>query len=745
MAISYSIAGGADADKFNIDSTTGKLTFRTAPDFENPGDANTDNIYEVTVEATDAGGASSTQDMRVTVKDVSENLPPQITSAAAVSVNENQTDVTTVTATDPDDTGGITPPDPVPPGDGIIPADRNFPWNPGLTSKGGIPVRTQIAATLAAGSTQAQIQAAIDACPAGQVVLLAAGNFTINNLLRINKGITLRGAGAGKTILTKTNGATSRTTTVVAGTIATGGPLNNMIYAPQNQSPPDQQPIILVSNGRWGKPDNTTSQNLTADGAAGVTSVTVSNASGFTAGQIVLLDEISNWSLVTPPPGFSPSGLQTKVGDHVEWQMHSPAASWDDPPAAFGWFCRGYPSGSSSSSDTDGRAISEIKEIASVTGNTITFTSPLSIGYRVSHRAQLTRYTATGNGALPVFNAGIENLTMVGGSEGNLRFKITAYCWAKNIEVTQWTGEGIAIEDSFRTELRDSYIHTGSQPTPGGGGYAISLADGSSEVLIENNISRDVNKVIVSRSSGTGSVVAYNYMDDGWISYNTAWQEIGLNASHMSGPHHVLFEGNYSFNMDTDITHGSSQYITYFRNYVTGRRGSWTGSESNPRTAGVHSWSKQFTFIGNILGRPGQMSGWLYTDPMMGCDVNGSNCVGGVSGQWANSKSGNIWMVGYDDGQWNQQAESGALSTVIRDGNYDFLTNSQKWHNTPGGFTIPNSMYLTSTPAFFGSNPWPWVNPATGALSTLPAKARYDAGTPNDVSARSSPRKPLKR
>ena len=70
------------------------------------------------------------------------------------------------------------------------------------------------------------------------------------------------------------------------------------------------------------------------------------------------------------------------------------------------------------------------------------------------------------------------------------------------------------------------------------------------------------------------------------------------------------------------------------------------------------------------------------------------------------------------------------LSTVIRDGNYDFLTNSQRWHNTPGGFAIPNSMYLTSKPAFFGNNPWPWVNPATGAIYTLPAKARYDAGTP---------------
>src|SRR5262249_41144518 len=156
----------------------------------------------------------------------------------------------------------------------------------------------------------------------------------------------------------------------------------------------------------------------------------------------------------------------------------------------------------------------------------------------------------------------------------------------------------------------------------------------------------------------------------------------------------------------------------------------------NSRAAGVSSWAKAFSFIGNIFGRPGKMSNWLYTDPMMGCNANGSNCVGGVAGSWGgNGQTGNIWQVGYDaTDQWNQEAEPGALSTVIRDGNYDYLTNSQRWHNTPGGFTIPSSMYLgTAKPAFFGSNPWPWVDPTTGTIYALPAKARYDAGTPNGI------------
>ena len=46
--------------------------------------------------------------------------------------------------------------------------------------------------------------------------------------------------------------------------------------------------------------------------------------------------------------------------------------------------------------------------------------------------------------------------------------------------------------------------------------------------------------------------------------------EVGLNASHMVGPHHVLFEGNYSFNFDSDKTHGNAIYHTVFRNHLRG-------------------------------------------------------------------------------------------------------------------------------------------------------------------------------
>ncbi|MBU0653550.1 MAG: cadherin domain-containing protein [Gammaproteobacteria bacterium] len=101
----YSIAGGADAALFTVDPTTGVLTFTTAPDFENPNDANSDGIYEVIVKVDDSQGGTDEQALSITVLNV--NDPPAITSdgagdTAALSVAENQVVTTTVVAEDDD-------------------------------------------------------------------------------------------------------------------------------------------------------------------------------------------------------------------------------------------------------------------------------------------------------------------------------------------------------------------------------------------------------------------------------------------------------------------------------------------------------------------------------------------------------------------------------------------------------------------------------------------------------------------
>ena len=63
-------AGGADGDRFTI-GRSGQLALRSAGDFENPGDANGDGVYEVTVRVSD-GTFSATAALSVTVSDRNE-------------------------------------------------------------------------------------------------------------------------------------------------------------------------------------------------------------------------------------------------------------------------------------------------------------------------------------------------------------------------------------------------------------------------------------------------------------------------------------------------------------------------------------------------------------------------------------------------------------------------------------------------------------------------------------------------
>ena len=68
-ALTYSIAGGADAAKFTIIAGTGALTFIIPPDFEAPMDVGANNVYDVTVRVSD-GALTDTQAIAVTVIDV---------------------------------------------------------------------------------------------------------------------------------------------------------------------------------------------------------------------------------------------------------------------------------------------------------------------------------------------------------------------------------------------------------------------------------------------------------------------------------------------------------------------------------------------------------------------------------------------------------------------------------------------------------------------------------------------------
>jgi hypothetical protein len=85
----------------------------------------------------------------------------------------------------------------------------------------------------------------------------------------------------------------------------------------------------------------------------------------------------------------------------------------------------------------------------------------------------------------------------------------------------------------------------------------------------------------------------------------------------MVGSHHVLFEGNYGFNIDSDQTHGNAIFSTFFRNYARGYRRPFTTLDGTHvddttgccgplRAAAAHVYAYWFSFIGNVLGTPGR-------------------------------------------------------------------------------------------------------------------------------------------
>ena len=559
----------------------------------------------------------------------------------------------------------------------FLPSDRLTTWVPGLMAVGGIPGRSTIfetlhAATYGNGTSDASsaIKAALDSCPVGQVVQLSAGPFLCNqSFLNIHRGITLRGAGAGLTTLKKTNGA-----------------------QPDTEASGDPQPLVIIGPNRWPKPDDTTSPTLMVDGVKGSVSITVADAAGLAAGQIVLLEERSGASW--QPDRLGRGQIWASADYKVVWMMHLPNYGGDDcdgadaagpfdlpnsrPPQAMSWFCR-----------TD-RPTAELKELAAVVGNVVTFATPLHTDYRASHIAQLTRYT--GENAY-VKHAGVEGLTVVGGGNGGIRFEAAAHCWAKDCEVAVWHDEGFVVNNSFRVEIRDSYLHDAAWSPPGGAGYAISFANGSSEILVENCISIRANKVMVSRCAGAGSVFGYNYADAGFINTIEEWIEIGLNASRMVGSHPVLFEGNYGFDFDSDHTHGNSIAMTVFRNHLRGVRMPFvnphtghTGDDAvqrdhGPRRCvGATGYSYYMNFAGNVRGAAGQMAGFTY-------EATGPGGMGTPA----------IWRLGWDD-QSPPPYDPNVAPPAIGHGKWDYLQNAVTWDPANANHAIPNSLYLTAAP-----------------------------------------------
>ncbi len=556
----------------------------------------------------------------------------------------------------------------------ILPPDRLTVWNPGLNAVGGIPFRTTIYKTLSpsGGDDTRFIQGALDSCPPGQVVKLAPGSYRISGegLSITRSGVVLRGSGPGQTILMK-SGASF--------------------------------PVIIVGL-RWFK--YSVPVALASNAVKGGDSVSVASNPGFKVGELVFLNQVSD----------DDQRNDTDAPVRKIWwgnKVGGPASE------ARGWFCE------------QNRPLGQAMEIARVDGNRLTFTTPFHIDFETALSAHILRISdADGGDPVDVVRySGIEDLAVVNGDGGdgggNIHFFAAAYSWVRNVESSGSLGHSCNLEGSFRCEVRDSYFHSTRDPNPGGNGYGIGVNRYASDNLFENNVVWAFNKLTVARASGGGNVFGYNYLQDGYGAGFTDFVEVGAGPNHYAGAHMELFEGNEGFNYDTESFWGNSIYGTVFRNHWTGLRRSASPlrlrDTGNRRAVGVQTAGWWFSFLGNVLGFPDMPLLPEQRRFVTQMDVNRLSDEGTVP----------MWIIGYDTVTWPRRADPLVVARTYRHGNFDYVSRAVAWDPGNPNHLLPPSLYLSRKPAFFGSNPWPWVEP-TGAtdaarLGTLPAKVRFDA------------------
>jgi len=545
-------------------------------------------------------------------------------------------------------------------------------WNPGIP--GGIPAVTTVyttinAATYGNGTTDATaainnaIQAAGNAAASTgipQVVFLPAGTYRVSQPIVLDQShVVLRGAGAGFTKIRQY----SDCAVIWFGSV----------------------------NYDW---SGTSVVAVSGNVAKGSTSVTVANASGFSVGDIIQIDQIDDTSYISHGTYY------------WTYDKRSNTPDTNGPPSSHA----GY------------RSIGQQLEIVSKSGNTLGIRGVIHMNYNSTFYPEAFKMPS-------VFSSGLEDFTVSGGGNpsgnGQIAGDSLAYSWVKGVEGDGRPASGgmvgihIQLAHAYRCEIRQCYTHHATNIIAGGNAYGITLRGQSSDNLVEDNISMHLNKPMVNYCTGGGNVIAYNYVDNAYSTDFPGWEESGVDGNHGSYSVMDLFEGNWGSNIGADSTHYDSGWLTFFRNYAQGKNSSPPAPDNgNVRAVGIDGMNRNFNVVGNVLNTAGVVNGaqpiYQSVDPTT-LDPAAIFRIG------ANSMGGSYEV--FDDGT--------ALKTLYRHGNYDYVTNSVIWDPTNADHTLPASLYLTAKPAFFGSLTWPWVDPLGATkVYTLPAKARFDAGTP---------------
>ena len=194
------------------------------------------------------------------------------------------------------------------------------------------------------------------------------------------------------------------------------------------------------------------------------------------------------------------------------------------------------------------------------------------------------------------------------------------------------------------------------------------------------------------------------------------------------GPHCVmdLFEGNVYDFFANDSYHGSSSHQFLFRNWINGINPT---STNNRQLIDLGRASLYHSVVGNVLGDPSwepdayEAHGGQSHD--YGCIYkleypDAGSFAYTPSTTWLNWSTNPYWTVTFPN--------TDNADTMLRHGNYDYYNNAAVWDGGIVSHSIPNSLYLSSKPSWFGSLVWPAFGPdVSGLVQHIPAKDRWDA------------------
>jgi hypothetical protein len=394
------------------------------------------------------------------------------------------------------------------------------------------------------------------------------------------------------------------------------------------------------------------------------TTITVSDASSLEAGQYLIVSQLNKPGLVTSQ-GYS-SRACTWCGD-----------------------------------GTGERTMAQVIRVDAIENNALTLNRPLYFTFEASLDPEVLRVTLVEGAG--VENLYVEQLNASGGDDQNIQIDYCANCWVKNVESYKPRGAHVRIRNSYACEIRDSFFHDGHDHGSGRA-YGIFLFGRNSDHLIENNIIYKTRHAMVLEGGGSGNVFGYNYADDGLSLPHPDWVTHDA-ATHGSHPYMNLFEGNIHDKIGHDNTWGSSSHNTHLRNHVDR---SAAGTTTGLWAVDIQSNNYYENLVGNILCEAGCSGTFNFGD-------NGSSVA--------------IYKLGYDTpGDSSGPDDPLVESTLLRHGNFDYVTGTTLWDPAIENHDIPASYYLQSKPAFFGALPWPAIGPDLEPLvGALPAKIRYES------------------